>query len=49
MLITLTFIYFVSLGTHIFVDKPSTELQLPLHISKLIMNGNNSAQQDLNS
>ena len=32
----LTFMYFVSFGTHTFGDKT---LQLPLNLSKLIMNG----------
>ena len=34
---TLTFVSFVLLGTHIFMENSSTELQLLLHLSKLIM------------
>ena len=39
ILSTLTFASFILLGTHIFPDKQSTEIQPPLHLSKLIMNG----------
>ena len=36
---TSTFMSFILLGTHIFIDKSSTALQLPLQLSGLIMNG----------
>ena len=36
---TLTFMSFVLFGTQIFVDKSSIELQLPLNLSRIIMNG----------